>query len=140
MITALNHYLESCSESQSDGCDVMIRVGCLLLNLLLKPANDVTALEATGFNITAHSNSFKLSIHLIFHCQHREKDLGVDIGVLAVADHLGALGHVFGQGVLVRLEERHDRVLQDPGEHLDLLGCRRYACDFTLKIKTNVKT
>jgi hypothetical protein len=39
--------------------------------------------------------------------------LRVDVGVLAVADHLGALGHVALEVVVVRLQEGVDRRLQD---------------------------
>ena len=48
--------------------------------------------------------------------------LRVDVGVLAVADHLGALLHVLLQVLLVRVEERRHGRLQDAGEHLDLKG------------------
>ena len=46
--------------------------------------------------------------------------LCVDVGVLPVADHLGALLHVALQVLLVRVQERRHGRLQDPRKHLDL--------------------
>ena len=46
--------------------------------------------------------------------------LCVDVCVLPVADHLGALLHVPLQVLLVRVQERRHGRLQDAREHLDL--------------------
>ena len=56
--------------------------------------------------------------------------LRVDVCVLSVADHLGALLHVLLKVLLVRVQERRHRRLQDAREHLDL-KIRRGSGSFT---------
>ena len=62
--------------------------------------------------------------------------LRVDVGVLSMADHVGTLLQVFLEGLRLGGEVGHHAGLQDPGEHLNLLGSRRDARDFTLNKKS----
>ena len=61
--------------------------------------------------------------------------LRVDVGVLSMADHVGALLQVFLEGLRLGGEVRHHAGLQYSGEHLNLLGSCRDARYFTLKNK-----
>ena len=64
--------------------------------------------------------------------------LRVDVCVLSVADHLGALLHVLLKVLLVRVQERRHRRLQDAREHLDLkMGRGSGSGSFTRSKTTN---
>ena len=61
-----------------------------------------------------------------------EPDLSINIGVLTMTDHVGALLQVLLQRFRLGGEVGHHARLQDPRKDLNLLRGRRYARYFSL--------